>query len=108
MKNYVQSGNRMPFTAGADVASGDPVIVGDIVGIAVGDVANGADGELQLCGVFELAKANAAITAADTLYWDAGNSNVTTTASGNTKIGFAFAPAALGAATAMVKLSGVV
>lgn len=58
MKNMIQKGKRMPWTngTGADVASGDPVVVGDKIYAACGDIANGADGELAAEGVFEFPK----------------------------------------------------
>ena len=47
MKNYVQNGANVTITAGAAYSSGDPVVVGDLVGVAVTDIANGATGQLH-------------------------------------------------------------
>ncbi len=108
MKNYVQPGNTVSFTATADVVSGAVVIVGALVGIACGDVANGAQGEMQVCGVFELPKTSANTPAQFAkAYWNAGAGEVTTTASGNTLIGVFMDALAGGTDVASVRLNGV-
>ena len=47
MKNFVQDGKNISFTAGADIASGDPVVIGQLPGVAASSVANGAVGVAQ-------------------------------------------------------------
>ena len=60
-----------------------------------------------MVGVFRLSKVAAlAINPGDTVYWDATNSLVTKTASGNTKIGVATEAAANPSATVNVRLNG--
>ncbi len=106
MKNYIQQGNTLTFTAAAAIASGDGVLQGALFGVAATSAAIGEDFEADLVGVFELPKAAGAITRGAKVYWNNGNSQVTTTASGNTLIGAATEPAADGATSARVRLNG--
>lgn len=104
--NYVQKGKALNYTpSGADVASGDLVIIGTIAGVAKTDIADGKTGAVHICGVFSLPKASGAVTQGAKLYWSSANSNVTTTASGNTLIGVAAAAAASGDASIPVLLN---
>lgn len=105
MKNYSQRGDIITVTVGADVASGGVVVVGDLVGVAVGAAANGTQAEVCLTGVFELAKVSGAINQGVKVYWSAADSAVTTTASTNKLVGHAFVGAASGDATVLVKLA---
>jgi len=76
MQNFVQNGSTIEWTNGSTaVSSGDVVIVGDLVGIAAVDIANGATGAVYIEGVYEVA-CNAAdtITQGMTLTWDASAS----------------------------------
>lgn len=91
MKNFVEKGLTFRFTAGADTASGDVVIVGDLVGISVTDAKSGDEGVAHAEGVYRLPKATGgAIGQGAKVYWDSANSNVVTAASGNTLIGRAW------------------
>ncbi|MDZ5666818.1 DUF2190 family protein [Atlantibacter subterraneus] len=57
-KNYYQDGNTMDWHNGTTkaVASGQPVIVGDITGIAQHDIPVDGQGVLMMTGVFTLPK----------------------------------------------------
>lgn len=110
MKNYVGPGNTQPFVAGANVASGEPVLIGTIVGIAVAAVANGETGLANLGGVYSVAKAaSQAWTVGAKVYWDNTGKVFTTTASGNTLAGTAVVAVGSGAdeTTGVVRLSGI-
>lgn len=111
--NYIQEGDRIKFTAAADVSSGDLVVIGTLLGVALTDVANGAEGEAKIKGVFSLPKATAAVIAAgETLTWDvsAGNfdDNAATPATGDITGACAAAieAAGNGATTVKVLLTG--
>ena len=67
-KNYYEDGKTMDWSnsTGKDVKSGDPVAVGATVGVAHGDIPDGSNGVLHMCGVFILPK-----NGADT--WDRGD-----------------------------------
>lgn len=95
--NYIQEGKSLNFTpSGADVASGDFVVIGTIGAVAKTDIADGKTGAVHVCGVFSVPKASGAVTQGAKLYWSSANSNLTTTASGNTIVGVAATAAASG------------
>ena len=108
MKNFIQSGNVLTFTAAASVASGDGVLQGALFGVASTDAETGEDFEAALTGVFELPKASGALTQGQKAYWSTSNGNVTGTASGNTLIGAVTVAAADAATTVRVRLNGTV
>ncbi|MCG6216268.1 DUF2190 family protein [Vibrio furnissii] len=56
-KNYVQDGDTIDFIAAADVASGSPVAIGALVGVALDDVKAGMTGVAAANGVWSLPKA---------------------------------------------------
>ncbi len=103
--NYVQRGDALNYTAGADIQSGDFVLIGAIGGVAKTDIANGKSGAVHIKGVFSVAKASGAVTQGAKLYWNSSNSNLTTTASGNTFVGVAAEAAASGDASVKVLLN---
>ena len=53
---YVQRGDAIDHTPAADVAAGDVVVIGKIVGVAKLDIKAGELGALALTGVYEVAK----------------------------------------------------
>ncbi|TDX18495.1 putative RecA/RadA family phage recombinase [Buttiauxella sp. BIGb0552] len=57
-KNYYQDGSTMDWKNGTtkDVVSGQPVVVGAIIGIAQHDIPVGVSGVLMMTGVFNLTK----------------------------------------------------
>ncbi|MFO0360685.1 MAG: DUF2190 family protein [Flavobacteriales bacterium] len=104
-KNYVQEGKTLDYTAGADISSGQFVLIGAIGGVAKTNIANGKVGAVHVKGVFNVVKASGAITQGAKLYWNSTNSNLTTTASGNTFVGVAAEAAASGDATVKLLLN---
>jgi len=107
MNNAIQDGKVLTLTAPYAVASGAGALVGSIFAVAAAAVANGATGEFQRTGVFELAKTSAqAWTVGAKIYWDNTNKECTTTSSGNTLIGVATAVAANPSSTGYVLLDG--
>jgi predicted RecA/RadA family phage recombinase len=106
MKNFIQKGNVLQYTAGADVSSGDVVVSGDYVGIAVADIANGETGSVSIEGVYELAKeASLVVAQGDKLYWATDDEEVTLDVS-DTPIGTAFEASGSAATTVLVRLAG--
>ncbi len=102
MKTFVQEGDALEFVApsgGATAGSG--YLIGATFGVARTSAAAGSTFVMDLCGVYALPKA-ATITPGPgvLLYWDDTNKNVTTTSSGNTKIGVHSASVAAGASDA--------
>ena len=106
MKNFIELGKKMPFTAAAAITSGDLVLVGIVVGIAESTYAQ-ADTNciLNLSGVFEVPKEADVIAQGDKLYFNAANKTVTTTSSTNKVVGFAWTAAGSGDATVQVRLA---
>lgn len=108
MKNYVSSGAHFDVTLAAPVTSGDLVTVGDLVGVAQSTGIAGATIALVRCGIFTLPKLEAqAWTVGQKVYWDSGNSRLTTVASGNRLVGVASAIAANPSTTGEALLDGV-
>ena len=92
--NYIQEGKSLNYTpSGASVSSGDFILLGAIGAVAKTDIADGKTGAVHICGVFSVPKASGAITQGAKLYWSSANSNLTTTATGNTIVGVAAAAA---------------
>lgn len=88
MKNYVQAGTVLTFTATAAILAGSGVLLGAaLFGVTTGDVASGADGEAAVEGVFTLPKAAVATTKFAAAYWDNTAKVTTNVSSGNTLIG---------------------
>lgn len=104
--NFVQEGKTLSHTpSGADVSSGDFIVIGTIGAVAKTDIADGKTGAVHITGVFSVAKASGAVTQGQKLYWNSTNSNLTTTASGNTLVGVAAEAAASGDATVKILLN---
>ena len=90
MKNFVAAGDTLTITAGADIASGAGVLVGSLFGVTAGAIANGAQGVINLTGVYDLPKvASQAWTVGALVYWT--GTACTATASTNKLIGVAVA-----------------
>lgn len=71
MKNAINSGSSIVFTAGTDVASGAAIVVGTLLAVAVAAVANGKKGVGEIEGAFELPKLSTAVVAQGVrLTWD--------------------------------------
>jgi len=101
-------GLRIDYTPSIAVASGDVVVIGDIVAVATEPIAANVLGAVDVEGVFTFPKATtsaSAITAGAKLYWNASGEVVTTTAGTNKTAGYAVAAAGATAATVDVKLS---
>ena len=101
-------GLRIDYTPSSAVASGDVVVIGDIVAVATEPIAANVLGAVDVEGVFTFPKATtsaSAITAGAKLYWDDSGDVATTTADSNKTAGYAVADAGATAATVDVKLS---
>lgn len=86
--NFIQNGCTLDYTAGADISSGSVVVMGQLIGVALTDIASGAVGALAVDGVFEVPKvAGAVIGAGESVIYDVSASafddNQATSASGD-------------------------
>jgi predicted RecA/RadA family phage recombinase len=103
---FIQEGAAIDYTPGADVAAGDVIVQGDLVGVARFDIKSGVLGALAVTGVFDFAKAtNVAYTVGTILFWDDTNNIVTATATGNKQVGKVVRAAATTDPTVRVRLS---
>lgn len=113
MKNFLACGDVLDYTvAGAAVVSGQPILLGDLLGIAVTSGAIGDVIAVQVEGVYSIAKRTHATTAAmiqgSAVYWDATNSVIDNTSNtgANKMIGWAYVAALSTDATVQVRLLG--
>jgi len=103
---FVQPGEVIDYTAGANKTAGQPVLIGIKLGVCIGDIANGSTGPVAMTGVYTVTKLGTDVVAQGAaLYWDSANSRLTTTSAGNTLAGYAFAAAGNGATTVNIKLN---
>ena len=104
---FVHDGDSIDYTPSSDVAAGDVVVQGDLIGVAKRDIPAGTLGALAVTGVFDVPKASGvgtAIVAGAEVYWDAVNKRVTTTADGHEYLGKTVRAAADADATVRVRL----
>lgn len=103
MKNFIEAGHTLDWTNSttADVSSGDLVVVGDLVGVASGNIAVGGEGVLFTSGVYELPKDTTEIAQGKTAYVSSGKVTATT---GTPVAGKAWKLAAKTDATCWVRL----
>lgn len=69
-----QPGNTLDYTnaSGSTIAQGTPVVIGNLIGVAAADIANGATGSLHISEVHMLPKVTgSAWTLGSKLLWDA-------------------------------------
>ncbi|MGE3803913.1 MAG: DUF2190 family protein [Gemmataceae bacterium] len=104
---FVHEGASIDYTPAADVAAGEVVVQGDLVGVAKLDIKAGRLGALAVEGIFDFAKATgSAIAVGTTLYWDDPADLVSTSSGGGKKqIGKAVLAATATDVTVRVKLS---
>lgn len=114
--NHIQPGKTMTYAndSGVDIASGDPVLIGSVLGVALVDIPDGSSGSVDVEEVYTVRKASDDITQGAKLYWDADGNPVggpsgagclTTTDTENTYAGVAFEAAGAAASVVAVKLN---
>ncbi|WP_290557415.1 MULTISPECIES: DUF2190 family protein [unclassified Leclercia] len=107
MKNFVQDGHTIDLTnsGSAVITSGTPVAVGDVLAIAIADIAVGETGTCLTSGVVQLPKLAADdIAQGKTVYFKSGK--VQLEATGATPAGKAWQAAGANVAAVLVKLNG--
>lgn len=70
---FIHDGNALDYTPSADVAAGDVVAQGDLIGVAKAPIAANTRGALAVTGVFDFPKATgvgSGISAGASVYWD--------------------------------------
>lgn len=109
MKNFIAMGDTITVPAPAAIASGAPVMVGALFGVAVNTAALAAPLQLKTTGIFDLPKAaSQAWTVGAPIYWDAGDEVCTNVDEDNVLIGVAMLAVGAGAGetTGRVRLNG--
>ena len=105
---FVQKGDSVDYTPSSDVAAGEVVVQGELVGVAERAIPANTGGALAVTGVRDFAKAtgtSTAISAGANCYWDNTNKRATTTSSGNKLIGKSVKAAADADATVRIRMS---
>jgi predicted RecA/RadA family phage recombinase len=106
VKTYINAGITINHAPAAAVAAGAVALIGVRIGVAVEDVAATTSGVFYCAGVFTIPKLSTDVVAQGALlYWDNTNKRLTTTASGNTLAGRAYAAAGNGATTVQALLN---
>lgn len=111
--NHEQPGHVIRYTATANVASGQVVRIGNILGVALEKIDNGQTGNVAVHGVFRVPKVSGAVIAAgESLTWDASaaafDDNLAIAATGDVTgaASVAFEAAGAGVTTLAVKFTG--
>lgn len=103
---YIQRGESIDFTPDADVAAGDIVKIGGLVGVAKLDIKAGELGALALVGVYEIATSGTAIAAGEVVSVDpATGKTCAADAAGAVKFGHAVVAATAAEPTVYVRLA---
>lgn len=103
MARYVSAAPTVDYTPSSAVTAGDVVLLNDLVTVSPRDIAANALGAVAYQGAWELPKGSDTINQGDQVYWT--GTAITTTSSGNTPAGKAYAAAASGASLVVVLLN---
>ncbi|AHE71474.1 hypothetical protein M942_19985 [Enterobacter ludwigii] len=106
-KNFVQNGNTISInnSGSGDIESGDPVVIGSVVAIAITDIKSGSTGDGFASGVFQLPKLAADdISAGDEVFIKDGTIQLDDT--GAVSAGIAWEDAGGGMDFVNVKING--
>jgi len=104
--DFVHDGEAIDYTPGSDVAAGQVVVQGDLVGVAKRDIPANKPGALSVEGVFDVAKQpGLPFAAGDLVFWDAANLYAVATSTGNKLLGKAVRAALDSAATVRARLT---
>lgn len=104
-KNFTQKGDVHSAPAAVATESGEVVVIGDMIGVALNDAAIGDMLDTALTGVFELPCETGAISVGAPVYVTSAGV-ISGTASGNTAAGHAFTAAGAGVTSIEVRLLG--
>ena len=96
---------NLDYTAAEAVTNGQVVSLGNRIGVAGNDIAEGATGALHVTGVYIMdKKASEKITMGTPVYYDATADEITATEKGNVPAGYAAATAEASDATVLVNI----
>lgn len=102
---YVGEGSIIDYTPGSNVSGGDIIVYGEMIGQVVADALAGEPVGLRVEGIIEAPKLSTDTPAVGVkVYWDAGNTRLTTTASTHKQAGWSVGAYASGTTTMKVRL----
>jgi len=105
MARRLNEGKYINHTPGSAVTAGDVLVIENLVAVADVDIAASALGAVAIDGNYEVACLSTDVVAQGVvLYWDAGNTRATLTASTHKMIGWASKASGNGVATVEVVL----
>jgi len=105
---FIHDGNSLDYTPAANVAAGDVVVQGDLVGVARRDIVANTLGSLSVTGVFDILKLQGPGNTFDPgqlVYWDAGQKKAAPSGAPNKLMGKAVRGASIVDAIVRVRLS---
>lgn len=105
---YLQKGEHIDYTPSVAVDAGEVLVIGDTVAVAPRPIAANTLGAVTIEGCFRMPKAvgsGTAIAAGVKVYWNAAETEVTTTASTHKVAGHTIAAATDDDTTVAVKLA---
>lgn len=79
MARFLQTGETLNYTPNADTPAGTVVVQGDLLGVAVNDIAANKLGAISVEGVWLIEKGAGAISAGAKLWWNPTDKVVTAT-----------------------------
>lgn len=112
MKNFIQPGDVIDVTAGANIASGGVIVLNDHIAVATTNIANGSVGAALVSGVVQLPCVSAnVIGVGHNLYWNGTALTLDADNGADPAVPWPYAGAAVtaapdGVATVRVKLWG--
>ena len=107
-RGHVDPGKTMTFlnSTGVAIAASSVVVAGDVIGIALGDIAIGDTGEIGLCEQWELSKeAGLVIPQGEKVYYDTTAKTINLTST-NPFAGIAMLPSAASETMVNVLING--
>lgn len=107
MKNQIASGNVLDYVVpvSTTIVSGQAVLIGDVLGIAVTDGAEGDTIAVNVEGVYSIPKVAGEMLQGTVVYWNHTQSKVTLTTTGFKPVGYIYRTAASAATEAEVVLT---
>ncbi len=103
---FVHEGCSIDYMPAADVAAGDVVVQGDLIGVTKQPIKANQLGALAVEGVFDFTKlAGLALAAGAIVYWDDAANVATNVAAGNKQLGKVVRAAAAADATVRVRMN---
>jgi predicted RecA/RadA family phage recombinase len=106
LTTFKHIGDVIDYTPSSALSAGEIVVEQDLIGQVVNDIAANEPGSLRIEGIINAPKLSTDVVAiGDVLYWDAGNSRCTKTASTHKMIGVASQASANGNSRVFAKLT---